>query len=86
MVRTQIQLTEKQTEALKNAAAQRGVSMAELIRQSVDRLLEGVADLSPVELRTRAASVSGRFRSGRKDVSTRHDQYLSDAVKNADVR
>ena len=51
MVRTQIQLTEQQAELLKAAAARRGVSMAELIRQSVDHLLENSGMPSPEELR-----------------------------------
>ena len=36
MVRTQIQLTEEQARALKELAAEEGVSMAELIRRSVE--------------------------------------------------
>lgn len=35
MVRTQVQLTEAQIRALKRLETDRGVSMAELIRQSV---------------------------------------------------
>ena len=37
MVRTQIQLTEEESEALKCEARRTGLSVAELIRQSVDR-------------------------------------------------
>ncbi|MDO8691529.1 MAG: CopG family transcriptional regulator [Dehalococcoidia bacterium] len=40
MVRTQIQLTEDQVQALKEVAAERKVSMSELIRQGVERVLE----------------------------------------------
>ena len=47
MVRTQIQLTEEQAEGLKRLAAERGVSMAELVRQSVQRLLEERPPPSP---------------------------------------
>jgi len=36
MVRTQIQLTEEQARALKEIAAARGESMAEVIRRAVD--------------------------------------------------
>jgi predicted DNA-binding ribbon-helix-helix protein len=35
MVRTQVQLSEAQVRALKQIAAERGVSVAELIRQSL---------------------------------------------------
>jgi len=38
LVRTQIQLTEEQAVKLKRMAAERGVSMAEVIRDAVDRL------------------------------------------------
>ena len=79
MIRTQIQLTESQAEVLKNAAARRGVSMAELIRQSVDQFL--VSEPSQEDLRLRAAQVAGRFRSGKKDISIRHDEYLSEALE-----
>ena len=39
MIRTQIQLSEKQAKALKSLAAGRNVSVAELIRQAVDEAL-----------------------------------------------
>ncbi len=79
MIRTQIQLTEQQAEALKQAAARRGISMAELIRQSIDQFLGKAGDLSQRDLRVRAASVAGRFRSGRADVAVHHDEYLAEA-------
>jgi hypothetical protein len=81
MVRTQIQLTEHQAELLKATAARRGVSMAELIRQSIDHLLETTDVPSPKELRRRAAAAAGRFRSAQGDISTRHDDYLADALR-----
>jgi hypothetical protein len=80
MIRTQIQLTEQQAEALKQAAARRGVSMAELIRQSIDQLLGKAGDLSQKDLRLRAGAVAGRFRSGRTDVSVHHDEHLAEAL------
>jgi hypothetical protein len=79
MIRTQIQLTERQAERLKATAARRGVSMAELIRQSVDHLLAGAEAPSEKDLRRKAAAAAGRFRSSPGDVSVRHDDYLSDA-------
>lgn len=81
MVRTQIQLTEEQAEALKAAAAKQGVSMAELIRRSVDRLIETSGEAPQKELRRRAAAVAGRFRSGSTDISVRHDEYLAQGLK-----
>jgi hypothetical protein len=76
MIRTQIQLTEKQAELLKAAAARRGVSMAELIRQSIDALLSRSGERSPEEAYRRAAQAAGKYRSGLHDVASRHDEYL----------
>mgnify|MGYP005864063869 CR=1 FL=1 len=75
MVRTQIQLTEEQARALKEVAAERGVSMAELIRQAVDRILEESAE---DEKWRRAMALIGRYRGGPSDVSTNHDKYLDE--------
>jgi hypothetical protein len=81
MIRTQIQLTEQQAEVLKATAARQGVSMAEVIRQSIDHLIETAGTPSQKELRQRAAAAAGRFRSSRGDVSVHHDDYLADAIR-----
>jgi predicted DNA-binding protein len=78
MVRTQIQLTEEQSIRLKAAAARRGVSMAELIRQGVDAILSQSDERSPEEIFRRAAQAAGRHRSGKRDVASRHDDYLKE--------
>ncbi|MFL5798708.1 MAG: ribbon-helix-helix protein, CopG family [Actinomycetota bacterium] len=77
MVRTQIQLTEDQVKRLKRVAAQRGVSMAAVIREAVDRSIAPDDEDAKWE---RAMSVVGRFRSDRPDVSERHDDYFADAI------
>lgn len=77
MIRTQVQLTREQATALKALAAKRGVSMAELIRQSLTTLLEG-GETARQSRRERALSVVGRFRSGSSDISARHDDYLAE--------
>jgi hypothetical protein len=79
MVRTQIQLTEEQAEALQRIARARGCSQAELVRQGVDFIIGQDPTVSPRELRDRAAAISGQFRSGRKDISRRHDDHLAEA-------
>jgi predicted DNA-binding protein len=79
MVRTQIQLTEEQSRTLKSLAAQRGVPVAELIRQSVDRLLRSSIGLDEGERHRRAIAAAGKFRSGQSDVSINHDLYLTKA-------
>ena len=73
MIRTQIQLTERQARALRQLATSEGLSMAELIRRAVDRVLAEPGD----EMRRgRALAAVGKFRSGRGDVARRHDEYL----------
>jgi hypothetical protein len=45
MIRTQVQLTEEQVRALRNLASVRQVSVAELIRQSVDTLIRSSGEI-----------------------------------------
>jgi len=78
MVRTQIQLTEEQSEKLKVAAARRGISMAALIRQGIDALLSQHNDPSPEEIYQRAARAAGAHHSGTSDTASRHDDYLAE--------
>jgi len=78
MIRTQIQLTEEQSEALKKLSVQRDVSMAELIRQGVDLYLRSCGAISQEERRQRAIEAAGRFRSGQTDLSEKHDVYLAE--------
>jgi predicted DNA-binding protein len=78
MVRTQIQLTEEQSRALKSLAARRGVPVAESIRQSVDSYIRSSSGVDDQERRRRAIDVIGRFRSGQDDVSADHDRYLAE--------
>ncbi len=79
MIRTQIQLKEEQVKAIKKIAKAQGVSIAEVIRHAVD----GIVRLSPTvgmeERHKRALEIVGKFRSGRNDVSRKHDAYLLEA-------
>lgn len=79
MVRTQIQLSEEQRRKLKKIAADRGVSVAELIRQGVDTILEAYGRPERGEMLQRAAAAAGRFRSNEKSVAKDHDRYLDRA-------
>jgi RecA/RadA recombinase len=80
MIRTQIQLTEEQARRLRDEARRSGQSMAELIRQSVDRLLEqGAASPAGAVSRLSALEVIGGFRSGKSDVAVKHDDYLDES-------
>jgi len=76
MIRTQVQLTEEQAQRLRGIAARRGISVAALIREGVERVLE---EDQPDRQRERALAVVGRFASGRRDVSTEHDRHLGEA-------
>ena len=79
MVRTQIQLTERQARELKRIAAKEGISMAEVIRRAVDAKIRGGAGEVPWEEQVRRAQAAmGKFRSGLKDVAERHDDYLAE--------
>jgi len=77
--RTQIQLTRAQIAALKAVAARRRVSMAAVVRDAVDDAVGRQPDTGQERRRQRALEVVGRFRSGRRDVSQRHDAHLAEA-------
>lgn len=75
MVRTQIQLTDEQARVLHQRAAQRGTSMALLIREAIDA---AIAQDDERERRLRALEVIGSARSGHRDISVDHDRYLAE--------
>ena len=81
MVRTQIQLTEDQAKKVKKIAAHRGVPMAEVIRDAIDGVIRSEAGTVPEDRRKRALDIVGKFRSGKRDVSKRHDAYLAEVLK-----
>lgn len=81
MVRTQIQLTEAQAKAVKKAAMEEGTSVAEVIRRAVERMAEARPKISAQERVRRAIEIAGKFRSGKKDVSRKHDEYLVEAYE-----
>jgi hypothetical protein len=73
--RTIVQLREEQAEALAELAMERGVSISELVRQGVDRML---ADANREEKIARFMSMAGSV-SGPGDMGRRHDDYLVEA-------
>jgi Arc/MetJ-type ribon-helix-helix transcriptional regulator len=81
MVRTQIQLTEEQSDALKALAAAEGRSVADLVRTAVDALLGSRARLDRAALRRQAIELAGRFRSGTPDLGAEHDRHLGEAFR-----
>ncbi|MGB4950782.1 MAG: CopG family transcriptional regulator [Rhizobiaceae bacterium] len=79
MLRTQIQLTEDQARLLKRLARQKQVSLAEVIRQSVDLYIATAGERPLDEQYARALAVAGKYRSGDTDLGRNHDDYLADA-------
>ncbi len=80
MIRTQVQLTERQMSALKTLSHKRQVSVAELIRQGVEHVISGPEPISDEEKMRRAMAIVGKFtdKDGATDVSINHDKYLAE--------
>lgn len=78
MVRTQIHLTEEQSNQLEQLATQENISVAEIIQRSIDRYLQEQGDVSPEERRRRLLSVSGIGSSQVTDLAENHDKYLAE--------
>ena len=77
MVRIQIQLTEDQAKALKKIAQSRHLSVAELIRKAVDTVIKSNTVVNAEENHKRAMEIVGKFSSGKRDVSKKHDRPLT---------
>ena len=77
MIRTQIQLTEEQSQALKEMSVKKHESISELIRKAVDMLLQSSPEITVEEKRQRAIAAAGSLMSGVKDLSVNHDKYLA---------
>jgi len=68
-----VYLEQKQFEALKSLAETRHVSLDELVREGVDRLLhETLIEDDPLW------NIVGMFDSGVDDLSENHDKYLTE--------
>ena len=78
MVKTQVQLQEKDLAELRRMAAEEGVSVSELVRRGVKQVLESRHRPSREELWERARAVAGKYRSGKHDIAQRHDDYLAE--------
>ena len=81
MIRMQIQLTESQAKAVKRAAMEEGTSVAEVIRRAVERMAGERPKMNAQERARRAIEIAGKFRSGKKGVSQKHDEYLAEAYE-----
>ena len=79
MIRTQIQLPEDQVRLLKITARREGVSISEVIRQSLSKTLAS-ANSDIASRYARAASLVGSFHDATApDLAEHHDDYLVDA-------
>jgi hypothetical protein len=77
MVRTQIQLTEEQADALKKLALSRHLSIAELIRQAVDNISNQA--LLSIRKKEKRAIDGRQIPSGKRDIAREHDKYFAEA-------
>ena len=79
MIRTQIQITPEQARALKQLATREGKSVAELIRVSVDAMLQAGGIKDQNDLRRRAIAAAGKL-DGPENLAANHDDYLAEAL------
>ena len=86
MVRTQVQLTEEQAVLLRQVAADRGVSIAALMREAVDLWRTTSPRLTRDEKRRRALAIVGMIKGGPSDIAERHDDYLAEAFDHEHLR
>jgi len=76
MLRTQVSLTEEQMARLRREARRRGVSLAAVVRDAVDRAVPD-EDMARIDRLERALRAAGSVASGTGDVAVRHDDVLS---------
>ena len=81
MKRTQIQLTDKQYKLLKELSAEKDISMAEIIREAITIYSSSTAAIARDARIRDALSIIGKYNSGKKDISVKHDEYLEKAFK-----
>ena len=81
MHRTQIQLTEEQMKMLREISKARNISISEIVRNALDEYLRTRSLLNREEQKKRALSAAGRFRSGIRDVSKKHDLHLAEIYR-----
>jgi hypothetical protein len=77
-----VQFTPEQARRLRSVARRHGVAVAELVRRAVDRVLQD-EPRKRAGLYDRAAKLIGAFadRTGARDLSRRHDDYLRESFE-----
>jgi predicted transcriptional regulator len=81
MIRIQIELPDELAAHIKNEAVREHVSVAEMIRRAVARFLEAAPPSGADDRYARALAAAGRFKSGRRDLSVRHDAEFAEASR-----
>lgn len=84
MRRLQIQLTDAQLAKLREIATSQGRSLADLIRESVDRYVATERPMDREEQKRRALAVIGKYQSNVPDLGSNHDKYLDEAYGESD--
>jgi len=82
MLRTQIQFTEIQYRRLRLLAQRRGVSISQVVRESVERHLDDES-YDAETLYSRASEIVGAYddRENRDDLASNHDDFLDEAYR-----
>jgi len=80
MHRTQIYLPPEQHRALLNEAAQKGISLAELVRKIVAEHLKQQEEIPVKAKKSVFMRIVGLGASRKIDTSERHDYYLAEAL------
>jgi Arc/MetJ-type ribon-helix-helix transcriptional regulator len=79
MPRTEIELTEEESQRLDEVAASKGQSVAEVVHESVREYLGKVSpEIDRALAKQRALAAVGKFRSSVNDLGTNHDRYLEE--------
>ncbi len=81
MVRRQVQFTEQELAAVQTLARERSSSFAAIVREAVDAYIQDVLRGDTAARTTdRIDAFAGKYRSGRHDISRRHDDYFADSI------
>ncbi|MBP6715475.1 MAG: ribbon-helix-helix protein, CopG family [Acidobacteria bacterium] len=82
MIRLQVQLSQAQHRQVKRRARDLGVSVSEVIRRSVDTMLDA-SDETPDQRVARALAAAGRYHDpkGRTHTATEHDAALVESYR-----
>lgn len=81
MANAKLDVDEGQLRALQLLASARNLPVEEVLRQAIENYLRLNAGENPESVRRKAISAANKFRSGRKDISRKHDDYLAKACR-----